>query len=99
MKIAFKKNETSVAMNPLVSLFCCVVARSRRKRGNRQTDRHTYKPSTVTLDAHARQGLKTKCLVRSAMCGSEPLVPSKCTTSCATFTPENTVFYEGPSRG
>ena len=31
-KIAFEKNE---AMNPLV---CCLVARSRRKRGNRQTD-------------------------------------------------------------
>ena len=48
-------------MNPLVSLFCCLVARSHRKRGNRQTDGrtdgHTYKPSTITLAAHARRGL------------------------------------------
>ena len=28
-------------MNLLVSLFCCLVARSRRKRGNRQTDGRT----------------------------------------------------------
>ena len=34
------KNEASVAMNPLVSLFCCLVARSRRKPvvTDRQTD-------------------------------------------------------------
>ena len=55
-------NEASVAMNPLVSLFCCLVARSSRKRGNRQTDgrtddRHTYELSTVTLAAHVRRGL------------------------------------------
>ena len=36
-KIAFKKNEASVAMNPLVSLFRCFVA-----LGNRRTDRHTH---------------------------------------------------------
>ena len=60
-KIAFKKNEASVAMNPLVSLFRCLVA-----LGNRRTDRHTHththththEPSTVTLAAHAcRRGL------------------------------------------
>ena len=45
-------------MNPLVSLFCCLVARSRR-----QTDRHTYKPSTITLAAHARRGLMTHWIV------------------------------------
>ena len=33
------------------------VARSGRKRGNRQTDRQTYRPSTATLAAHARRGL------------------------------------------
>ena len=53
-KIAFFKNEASVAKNQLVSLFHCLVARS---CGNRQTDRHTYKPSTITLAAHARRGL------------------------------------------
>ena len=42
MKIAFYKNEASVAMNPLLSLFCCLVARSRRKRGKRQTDGQTH---------------------------------------------------------
>ena len=40
-----------------VSFFCCLVARSDRKRGNRQTDRHTNGPSTVTLAAHAHRGL------------------------------------------
>ena len=51
-------------MNPLVSLFCCLVARSRRKCGNREmdrrTDRHTHtthKPCPVALAAHARRGL------------------------------------------
>ena len=37
-KIAFFKNEASVATNPLVSLFRYLVARSRRKCGNRQND-------------------------------------------------------------
>ena len=41
-KITPFKNEASVAMSPLVSLFCCLVARSRRKRG-RQTDTLTNK--------------------------------------------------------
>ena len=31
-------NQASAAMNPLVSFFGCLVARSGRKRGNRQTD-------------------------------------------------------------
>ena len=52
-----------MALNPLVSLFGRLVARSGRKRGNRQndgqTDRQTYRPSTVTLAAHARRGLIT----------------------------------------
>ena len=55
------KNQASVALNPLVSLFGRLVARSGRKRGNRQTDGRTdgqtYRPSTVTLAAHARRGL------------------------------------------
>ena len=38
-------------MNQLVSLFCCLVACSRRKRGNRQTD--TLKPSTKPSSACA----------------------------------------------
>ena len=33
---SYTKIEASEAMTPLVSLFCCVVASSRRKRGNRQ---------------------------------------------------------------
>ena len=38
--------------------FGWVVARGCRKRGNRQTDRQTYKPSTVTLAVpHVHQGL------------------------------------------
>ena len=47
---------TSYKMNSDEPVF---FACSRRKRGNRQTetDRHTYKPSTVALAAHARQGL------------------------------------------
>ena len=52
-----------MALNPLVSLFGRLVARSGRKRDNRQTDRRTdgrtYRPSTVTLAAHARRGLTT----------------------------------------
>ena len=35
------KNKASVALNPLVSLIGRLVARSGRKRGNRQTDRQT----------------------------------------------------------
>ena len=34
-----------------------LVARSGRKRGNRQTDRQNDKTTTVTLAAHARRGL------------------------------------------
>ena len=57
-KIAiFKIKPVHVALNPLVSLFGRLVARSGRKRGNRQTDGQTYRPSTVTLAAHARRGL------------------------------------------
>ena len=44
-----------MALNPFVSLFGRLVARSGRKRGNRQTDGRT---STVTLAAHARRGLR-----------------------------------------
>ena len=51
-----------MVLNPLVSLFGRLVARSGRKRGNRQTngrtDRRNDRPSTVTLAAHARRGLK-----------------------------------------
>ena len=50
-----------MVLNPLVSLFGRRVARSGRKRGNRQTDKCTDgrndRPSTVTLAAHVRQGL------------------------------------------
>ena len=41
-KIALLKNQASVALNPLVSLFGRLVARSGRKRGNRQTDSYLY---------------------------------------------------------
>ena len=45
--------KTKLALNRLVSLFGHLVARSGRKRGNRQTDRRTkYRPSTVTLAEH-----------------------------------------------
>ena len=50
-----------MALNPLVSRFGRLVARSGRKRGNRQTDGRTdgmtNQLSTVTLAAHARRGL------------------------------------------
>ena len=49
-----------MALNLLVSLFGRLVVRSGRKRGNRQTDGRTYRPSTVTLAAHARRGLTSK---------------------------------------
>ena len=46
------KNGASVVMNPLVSLFCCLVARSRRKRGNRQTDRWTDRQTHLQTKYH-----------------------------------------------
>ena len=48
-----------MALNPLVSLFGRLVARSGRKCGNRRTDGRNDKPSTITLTAHARRGLIT----------------------------------------
>ena len=57
------KNQASVALNPLVSLFGRLVARSGRISGNRQTDGQTYRP---TLAAHARRGLmKLRTLLSS----------------------------------
>ena len=54
------KNQASVALNRLLSLFARLLARGGRKRGNRQadgqTDGHTYERSTVTLAANARRG-------------------------------------------
>ena len=50
-----------MALNPLVSLFGRLVARSARISGTGQTDGRTDgrtdRPSTVTLVAHARRGL------------------------------------------
>ena len=46
-----------MALNKTVSLFGCLVARSGRKRGNRQTDGRNDKPSTITLTADALRGL------------------------------------------
>ena len=51
------KNQTSVALNPLVSLFGRLVARSGRISGTGRTDGRNDRPSTVTLAAHARRGL------------------------------------------
>ena len=63
-KIAFYEK-----MKPVVLLFCCSVTRSRRKRDNRQTDRHTHKPITVTLATHARQELNMIiCLLQDIDC-------------------------------
>ena len=46
-----------MALNPLVSVIGRLVARSGRKRGNRQTDGiRNDKTTTVTLAAHARRG-------------------------------------------
>ena len=41
-KIAIFKNQASVEMNLLVSLFCCLVARGGRKHGNRHIHRHRH---------------------------------------------------------
>ena len=38
----FKILPVYVALKPLVSLFGCLIVRGGRKRGNRQTHRHTY---------------------------------------------------------
>ena len=46
-----------VALKLLVSLLCRFVACSARIVVDRQTDRQTHRPSTVTLAAHARRGL------------------------------------------
>ena len=54
-KIVIFLNQASVEMNLLVSLFCCLVAEN--VVTDRQTDGQNDKPSTVTLAAHARQGL------------------------------------------
>ena len=51
------ENQASVALNPLVSLFGSLVARSGRISGTVQTDGRMDRPSTVTLAAHARRGL------------------------------------------
>ena len=48
-----------MVLNPLVSPIGCLVARSGRKRGNRQTDRQNDKTTTVTLTAHAHRWLIT----------------------------------------
>ena len=49
-KIAlFKIKPASVALNPLVSLFGRLVARSGRKRGNRQTDGRTDRMTDQVL--------------------------------------------------
>ena len=68
-----------MALNPLVSLIGRLVARSGRKRGNRQTDSQTDrqtdrqtdgqndKTTTLTLAAHARQGL-VRLLIWMTMC-------------------------------
>ena len=45
-----------MVLNPLVSLFGRLVARSGRIRGTGQTDGQNDRTSTVTLAAHARRG-------------------------------------------
>ena len=52
-KKRYFKNKASVALNLLVSVIGRLVARSGRKRGNRQTDGRNDKTTTVTLAAHA----------------------------------------------
>ena len=51
------KNKASMALNPLVTLIGRLLARSGRKRGNRQTDGRNDKTTTVTLAVHAHRGL------------------------------------------
>ena len=49
-------NQATVALNLLVSLFCCLVRGGRKVVTDRQTDTHTLTNHvyTVTLAAHAR---------------------------------------------
>ena len=78
----FTKLTTCSQRSPLVSLFCCPVARGGSKRGNRQTDRHIYEPSTATLAVHAHRGLlsaypqncygRFQILTLAGMIGLEP---------------------------
>ena len=58
----FRKNDhfyfqAVVVLKLLVSLMGHLVACSARIAGDKRTDKHTHRPSTVTLAAHARQGL------------------------------------------
>ena len=63
--------KANAALNPLVSLYYLFVGRGGRKRGNRQTDG----PSSVTLAAHARQGLITLCTLSEIFCAASLQVP------------------------
>ena len=67
------RNQAGVALNPLVSLFGCLVARSARI----SVERHTHRPSIITLVAHARRGLiRSRCVPE---CRDTPT--SHCVTS------------------
>ena len=52
-----------MALNPLVSVFGRLVA-AENVVTDRQTDGRTYRPSTVTLAAHARRGLINSAMPR-----------------------------------
>ena len=70
--------QASVALNPLVSLSSRLFACGGRKCGNRRTEwqnnGHTYKPSTITLAAHAHRWLTTDKLPTNCcvICGLVP---------------------------
>ena len=75
-KIATLLFHALVALKLLVSLISRLVACSARIVVDRQTDRHTHRPSTVTLAAHARRGLMRLLLAHRA-CASFVTAPTR----------------------
>ena len=58
--------QASAALNPLVSLFGCLVARNVRISADTYT--HMHRPSIVTLAVHARRGLMNIASPRLGLC-------------------------------
>ena len=53
------KFQVFIVLKTLVSLIGRLQPCSARIAAYRQTDKHTHRPSTVTIGAHARRGLKS----------------------------------------
>ena len=63
-----------IVLKPLVLSFQCLNLPCLRNSGNRQTDTHTHRPSTITLAAHARRGLIIPFILRKCA-GAERQIP------------------------